>query len=551
MNKRRPFPTRSLETPLGWLVAILAVVWACWPFHEVVSHYPWKIDAVKWVTRGATDRPGWTEWVFSTQHFVGYRPVAALSYSANYHLVGWSPEMYRITDIVLHGLASLAVAGLFRSLTGARARWLVVPALLFAAHPVSEEIVPFLARRSYALGALLTALGLKLWIDSLSRENSASPGALVGAILLVFALLTNEVAYVVVPLLPLLALHRRASGWRDALARVFPTWVGAVAAVGIRFAVIETSGGYDTRYLAFARNGRKLLRRTSDWNGDAIFGAAFDYTWLPVTMNGDTHPLRADWTLADLGMESSLDITMGVRGLLFVTVVFYLWQTLFRPLFSEVRHHRITWILTLWMVGCAMLFALSETWFWRQGYSMAVPAVLLMSWHLWDTVQHADTRRRWTLVPQLLLMGTMVFQGALFDGWSHYKMEPRIAANGLIHAVMDAEPEFEDRSTVFLIAPGNKKTEATTKRWLGRLLEGRSIRLVVLATGMPARGNGHFEGDELVFGRKITPKKRETATYNIKDGRVRLHSLRSPHRDNWLVYANGRGEWKVKRLKRR
>ena len=44
--------------------------------------------------------PDWAEWVFATRHFnVGWRPLTALTFTANYLVGGLEPLVYRATDL--------------------------------------------------------------------------------------------------------------------------------------------------------------------------------------------------------------------------------------------------------------------------------------------------------------------------------------------------------------------------------------------------------------------------------------------------------------------
>lgn len=78
-----PPPSRTQRVLIGLSVVFVALL-GVYPFRVVSTHYPWKVDAVKWVVRGASDREQWMEWVFATSHFVGYRPVAAITYTLNH-----------------------------------------------------------------------------------------------------------------------------------------------------------------------------------------------------------------------------------------------------------------------------------------------------------------------------------------------------------------------------------------------------------------------------------------------------------------------------------
>ena len=128
-------------------------------------------DAV-WISRGLWSRPDWAEWVWKTRHLgVGYRPVAALSYTMDAAVAGLTMPVYRCTDLALHVAAGILVFVLFRRLARDAAGWTsLLAAAVFLLHPATEEVVPFLARRSYGLGTVF-ALGALIAFHEVFRED--------------------------------------------------------------------------------------------------------------------------------------------------------------------------------------------------------------------------------------------------------------------------------------------------------------------------------------------------------------------------------------------
>lgn len=529
-----------------WLVAVLGVL----PFRSVLFHYPWKVDAVKWVVRGATDDPTWTDWVFAKTHFVGYRPVAAVTYSIGYAIDGYGPEIHRGTDIALQVLAVVCVARLFTRLVGRVDPWAIVVAALFAAHPVAEEIVPFLARRSYSLSTVLLTAGLAWWLDGLRRDQVLSPPTLAGSLAILAALLTNETSYVALPLLPMLVVWKRQASLRKALEWCIPVFSGAVGAVVLRFAVMGWAGGYDKRYLAVAGNGKKALERVDDFFLHRIIGAAFEYTWLPVSMMGDANPLRAEWSARDL-LESlpPTDITVAVQTLLFALVAYYTWHLAFAR--SNTRDDRFAHgILLAWMFGCSLLYGISSTWFWRQGYPMAVPLVLVLTWHLRATV-HAGAP--WRLVPQAVFLAALLWHSPVIRGMSTEKLEARIEANRLLQAIdRGLLPEERHHSAVLLIAPGRGNNVATLRRWLMRLHPNRTTKWRVLASGLPIdRLVEDLDDRVLVLSPHARLDRASERAFRLDGRRIPLERLEGAGRRVYLVYPDADGEWQATTLKSR
>ena len=134
--------------------AILALA-ATWPYWRDIDRLPMSADAVGWVLRSAPVTPGWIEFSLASHHFeVGYRPMAALSYAIVHPIVGFEPQAQRVMSILLHALAGFLLAALYGRLLPGLPPWgALVAAVVFLAHPVVEDVVPHLARRSYSLAA--------------------------------------------------------------------------------------------------------------------------------------------------------------------------------------------------------------------------------------------------------------------------------------------------------------------------------------------------------------------------------------------------------------
>ncbi|RMF86195.1 MAG: hypothetical protein D6744_00105, partial [Planctomycetota bacterium] len=92
----------------SWLTAGLLLILAAaalWPYYEIIGFWPISRDATTWVLNGNPNGEGWAEWVFRTRHFrVSYRPLTALSFTANYLLGGLAAWPYRATDLLLHAV---------------------------------------------------------------------------------------------------------------------------------------------------------------------------------------------------------------------------------------------------------------------------------------------------------------------------------------------------------------------------------------------------------------------------------------------------------------
>jgi len=111
------------------------------PYMFALTSWPASRDAALWILRGMPANPEWASWVFGSKHFVGYRPLAALTYTLDSLVAGFAPWAYRLTDLVAHVLCILLVYALYRRLAPELPRWGgVVASGLFAAHPVVSEV---------------------------------------------------------------------------------------------------------------------------------------------------------------------------------------------------------------------------------------------------------------------------------------------------------------------------------------------------------------------------------------------------------------------------
>ena len=130
-----------------------------------------------------------------------YRPVLMTSYSLDYALWGTQPTGFRVTNLILHVIASALFAVLAGRWIGARAG--VGAAILFLVHPLHGEAVDYVSSRSDLLVAVFALACLVVL-----RALSAWPLL----VLYVGALLSKSVAVTVPVIAAALAWARH--GWR-------------------------------------------------------------------------------------------------------------------------------------------------------------------------------------------------------------------------------------------------------------------------------------------------------------------------------------------------
>lgn len=100
-----------------------------------------------------------------------YRPLTSLTFWAQIQLLGTAPATFHGLNLLLHGLAALALYRLLWLLVSPRAAWL--GASLFAVHPVFSEAVNLIVGRA---DILATLFGLAAWISATRRFLSPAPG---------------------------------------------------------------------------------------------------------------------------------------------------------------------------------------------------------------------------------------------------------------------------------------------------------------------------------------------------------------------------------------
>lgn len=455
----------------GWVACgLLVLVFGLWPYRELFDQLPWGADATKWVAGASLDNPGWWDWCTDRKHFVGYRPITAFTFLLDQALFGYSARGYRGTDLLLHASTGLLLYGLWRALTGDRGPAGLVPVLLLFGHPATEEVVPYVARRSYLL-ANGFGLATLLATVALGRAQRRLPlWSAVVAALLGLAVLSNEVAFVVLPLLPPLVLivtppeHQRAR-----LAGLGPAVVVAAAAIVLRHSVLGVwGGGYRRRYFALVRDGVTVWTELHSWEPRLIANACFRYLFNPNNPGGRP-PLFDGWALT---------------GVLVVAGAWLAWRAALRPALRRTVPDALAAWLGLWMLGAAAIVVLSQTWFWRQAYTLLPPLGLLLGLGLRDAAR-AVSERRWVGLVELGLCGVLLSAG-LFTGPAVWGMDQRVHSQRLAGApyalrARDALAPVKGPAVVYLVAPTRGSNAQIVRLWGDRFGADRRITFRVLA----------------------------------------------------------------------
>lgn len=441
----------------GAHAAVLALLVACgsWPWLGELRLWPMAPDSATWIARADPAAPGWFEWTFLTSHFdVGWRPLTALAFTANRLVLGLEPLGYRLTDLALHALTAVLVAALARRLAPqapAWTGWLAAAVLL--AHPVSDEVVPFLARRSYPLGSALSLAAALVFLpppaEATGRTAPSQARALAAGLLVALAVAANEASILSAAALPLLALVRGTGEEREprsarlaALVRA-TAWLAlpVAALVAARWAVVGGLGGYELAGDEGGRAGRAPEVLLAAWR--ELGGVA-------------RAPEAAVWVA------------------LLLVLPFYAWRA-FRRRGPEL-------VLALWVAAYPLLYASQGVWFPRQAYVAVVPLALLVALVAARTADGPAGTRALCLLPQLALAGLLLWSSPAVRGPDRERVAERQERDALIDAALadlralaaTARDEPLDVHLVLPYAPPRAREDALRARAAGRELSRAS-----------------------------------------------------------------------------
>jgi hypothetical protein len=175
-----------------------------------------------------------------------YRPISSLSYALDYAAWQLSPSESHITNVLLHGTASVLVAVTIAKIT----RRLAVgylSAVLFAVHPLTIGVIPAISRRQ---DVLLTIFVLSAFILFVRSHREKSSRLLGGALVAYTLALGSKETAVVLPGMVFiwLAIYRETDKNRSTLLRAVsgtaPFVLVTMAYVLVRLVVLDGIGGY-------------------------------------------------------------------------------------------------------------------------------------------------------------------------------------------------------------------------------------------------------------------------------------------------------------------
>ncbi|MBV9893078.1 MAG: hypothetical protein JO020_02795 [Chloroflexi bacterium] len=291
-----------------------------------------------------------TDFVLSQAVF--YRPIASLSFAADYALWGTNPVGYHVTNILLQLAATVLAYYLLREL---HLSWpaALAGAALLGFHPTMVTAVPVIARRYDALSAALLFASLAL----LLRRHTVW-----SLVVLAASLLAKESAFAAIPLLPLVlyaAWHTPEASSRPSLAAYVrstaPFVVVGVVVFALRYAVLGTLGGHASVDI-FTTNFEEYRVMLDRY---VLFVFWPFRAWYPEHTAGWLALVLAAVVLLGLILART-DVTTRVR-----TAVGLAWTVGFGAFFIGLRHIAGPWYMYYPLLGMALAVGAAADGMWR------------------------------------------------------------------------------------------------------------------------------------------------------------------------------------------
>jgi len=459
---------------------VLLAALASWPFLETLAYWPMTADPPVWIGRGTPLSADWLSWVFAGDHFSWYRPLTALTFALDQAVGGVDPRVFRATDLGLHLGVGLLACAVYTRWSRRSPSWAgVFVAAIVWTHPLAEEVVPYMARRSYSLAMCLGLAALWLLAGGVERVRGGAPGRAaslgVGG-LLVLALLSNEAALTVVLIVPLLVaagLRGRERACSEGLRLLLPAALLVAVAMALRCWVLGGLGGY----------GELAQQRQAP-------SEVLPPLWASVT------GFRAAWTLV-------LAVPVGA---------YFLWAALggLRPgplasgsLRSGAAPERqLVLVGVLWIALAGLLYVAAGIYTPRQAYGLQVPLAFAV-------VGAWCTRGGWlgALAPAVLL-GVLLSSAPVVRGQQPNRLRGWAERQALLEAVIEDLEACETPAVVRLVLP-NMRPQAPLGTDGARVILHRSIRQPVSWAEVALRGRALSLRDFLYYPRDGGPVRLE------------------------------------------
>jgi hypothetical protein len=262
----------------------------------------------------------------------------------------------------------------------------------------------------------------------------------------------------------------RRGRWRLAL----PSLLVCGVALFVRYLVLGTwSGGYARRYFALVVQGIPMWTEMLSWQPAQIAEACWRYLLLPTSPSG----------APALVPELVQPVALAVFGTLLA------WTGVVRPLLQwRTTRDWVPLLASAWLVGATAIVVLSQTWFWRQAYTLLVPLGLLAGLAL-ERAALAVAHRRLSGVVGLAcaagLLCSLVYTGPLVRGMDPSAIERQRDGNPQALRVRDAIATLEGPATVWLVTPTVTTTAHLVRLWGERFGASRGIHFRLVGSLTP------------------------------------------------------------------
>jgi protein O-mannosyl-transferase len=172
-----PDPQEKQSYYLRDLLICLVLLMATFAVYAQVRHFEFvNLDDSAYTSSNLLVRRGITleglEWALTSRDAANWFPVTWISHMLDCQFFGLDSGWHHITNVLIHGLASLLLFAFLYRATGARWRSALV-AFLFVVHPLHVESVAWVAERKDVLSAFFWFLALWAYVRYTERLSSS------------------------------------------------------------------------------------------------------------------------------------------------------------------------------------------------------------------------------------------------------------------------------------------------------------------------------------------------------------------------------------------
>jgi protein O-mannosyl-transferase len=191
--------SRFAATPAGALIlSILLFVTVAWVFLPSIRNGFIDLDDPAFISENGYVSHGFSwagiGWAFTNSVGGSWHPLTWLSIMLDCQLFGVQSAGHHLSDLLLHAANTVLLFLVFRRLTGATGRSLLV-AMLFGIHPLHVESVAWAAERKDTLSTLFWMLSLLTYVRYVELSKAQSPKAkayyLLTLVVFVFGLMSK------------------------------------------------------------------------------------------------------------------------------------------------------------------------------------------------------------------------------------------------------------------------------------------------------------------------------------------------------------------------